>query len=347
MSADRVPLARRRDADRRATKAVHLTAREVEILALVLQGRANKDIAAALGLGEQSVKGHVSALLKEFAVPNRAALAEAGGRLALTGGIALDPEWIPQLFRNAKPQIGVTRGPEFRLEAVNEAFVEAVGNRPLLGRTVRDAFPELEGQGIIEISERVYATGEPVILHERSTKWDRGQGVEPRMVDLVIQPLRDETGAVNGLISFAVDVTDMVVQRRHAALMIDSFAAVLDLVPRGVIVLDEEGVFVTMNAAARRIAGLPETNEPIAFAAEPFANWETGNQPVDPIRSAGNQPVDPIRSALQGAITLDATCDFITGPPTAPIRVRASVRPLRGSDGDARGATVEFAELVQ
>jgi PAS domain-containing protein len=325
--------------DRRAAGPFHLTTREAEILAFVLRGSSNKAIAKELGLAEQSVKDHVSALLQKFAVPNRAALAEAGGRMALTGGIALDPQWIPQLFREAQPQIGVTRGPEFRLEAVNEAFVRAVGNRPLLGRTVRDAFPELDGQGIIELSERVYATGEPLILHERTSSWDRGHGVEPRTVDLVIQPLRDETGAVNGLVSFAVDVTDMVVQRRRAALMIDGFAAVLDLVPRGVIVVDDQGTIITMNAAARRISGVSATAGPLDVqAGELFAGWDAGDD--------GRGPGDlPIGRALRGQTTVDAECDFLTGTPNGSVRIRASVRPLHGRDGEVRGAIVEFAEL--
>jgi PAS domain S-box-containing protein len=318
----------------------HLTAREAEILGLVIRGWANKDIAGELGLAEQSVKEHVSALLQKFAVQNRTALAEAGGRLALTGGVALDPQWVPQLFRDAEPQICVARGPEFRLEAVNEAFVRAVGNRPLLGRTVREAFPELDGQGVIEISERVYATGEPAIRHEAPASWDRGRGIESRLVDIVVQPLRDETGTVNGIVSFAVDVTDMVRQRRQAALMVEGFAAVLDLVPSGVIVVDDQSTIITMNEAARRIGGVPDTAGPFEVrAGELFVNWRTG----DPVLGLSDVP---IARALRGETISDAECDFVTGTARGTLRVRASLRPLGGVDGGVRGAIVEFAEIA-
>jgi PAS domain S-box-containing protein len=334
---DRPTPDRREGHERRAADPFHLTPREAEILPFVLRGWGNKDIATHLGLAEQSVKGHISALLHKFAVPNRAALAEAGGRLALTGGIVLDPQWIPQLFRDAEPQISVSRGPDFRIEAVNEAFVKAVGNRPLLGRTAREAFPELEGQGIIEISEQVYATGEPNIRHEAPAKWDRGEGVESRLVDIVVQPLRDETGAVNGIMSFAVDVTDMVRQRRRAALLMEGFATLLELVPSGVILLDDQGTVITLNEAARRITGARETGLIGAQAETLFAGWET----------ADGVPADePIAGALRGKTIIDATCEFVGGAPSGPVRVRASVRPFRGEDGDVHGAIVEFAELA-
>lgn len=55
-----------------------ITAREREILALIAQGKANKEIAAALGNAEDTVKRHISNILKKFEVNDRAqATAEA------------------------------------------------------------------------------------------------------------------------------------------------------------------------------------------------------------------------------------------------------------------------------
>ena len=51
-----------------------LTPRQGAVLQQVLAGRANKVIAKALGIGEQTVKEHVSALLARFSVENRVAL---------------------------------------------------------------------------------------------------------------------------------------------------------------------------------------------------------------------------------------------------------------------------------
>jgi len=90
---------------------LQLTPREREVLPLVLRGLENKEIAAELGIVEQSVKAHVSALLQKFGVPNRAALAETATRLELTGAPGVDRSWISQLFRQAEPQICITADP--------------------------------------------------------------------------------------------------------------------------------------------------------------------------------------------------------------------------------------------
>lgn len=56
-----------------------LTERQVDVLALIMQGKSNKLICRALGLAEPTVKNHVSAILKALEVTNRteAALAVA------------------------------------------------------------------------------------------------------------------------------------------------------------------------------------------------------------------------------------------------------------------------------
>lgn len=55
-----------------------ITPREREILSLVTQGKANKEIAATLGIGEDTVKQHVSRILQKLRVSDRAqATAEA------------------------------------------------------------------------------------------------------------------------------------------------------------------------------------------------------------------------------------------------------------------------------
>ncbi len=55
-----------------------ITPREREILILVTQGNANKEIAATLGIGEDTVKQHVSRILMKLKVNDRAqATAEA------------------------------------------------------------------------------------------------------------------------------------------------------------------------------------------------------------------------------------------------------------------------------
>jgi DNA-binding NarL/FixJ family response regulator len=50
---------------------IGLTDRQIEILALIMQGKNNKTICRALGLAEPTVKNHVSAVLKALQVSSR------------------------------------------------------------------------------------------------------------------------------------------------------------------------------------------------------------------------------------------------------------------------------------
>ena len=48
-----------------------LTARELETLRLVGAGRANKEIAAELGISERTVRTHVSSILRKLGLTSR------------------------------------------------------------------------------------------------------------------------------------------------------------------------------------------------------------------------------------------------------------------------------------
>lgn len=52
-----------------------LSAREVEVLRLVADGRANKQIASALGIAERTVKAHLGSIFREIGVADRTSAA--------------------------------------------------------------------------------------------------------------------------------------------------------------------------------------------------------------------------------------------------------------------------------
>jgi PAS domain-containing protein len=331
---------RRSGSERRAKARLRLTPREVEVLTRVLRGDGNKQIAAALGITEQAIKERVSTLLDKFDVPNRAALAEAGARLEFLGEPGVDRSWMRDLFLGAEPLIVIGRGPEIRYEAGNETFAEAIGRRPFIGRTMRETFPELD-EDVFESTERVFATGVPVIEHEVERTWDRGNGIESRLMDIVIQPLHDDEGGVNGIVAFSLDVTDLVQQRRRSEILHQELAALLDLVPSGVIVIDEGSRVIKINEAARRIARTP---------IDPDRDFDEQARSLFDLRDAAGRPVTrddlPIRRALRGEeLGGPVEFSFVAGDPPERVRISSSVRTLRDTGGRIRGVLVVFNEL--
>jgi DNA-binding NarL/FixJ family response regulator len=71
-----------------------LTQRETDILALLAEGKSNRDISRALFLSEKTVKAHLAAIFRKMGVTNRTQAAMAAVSMGI--GPGLPPvEWAP------------------------------------------------------------------------------------------------------------------------------------------------------------------------------------------------------------------------------------------------------------
>jgi signal transduction histidine kinase len=107
--------------------------------------------------------------------------------------------------------IAVSEGPEHIFRVANPRFQAMVGrHRKVLGHSVREAFPDVEGQGYFELMDKVFATGRPFIGNEMRVKQmdRRGDGqLEDAYFNIVYQPLTNTDGVVTGIMTHAVDVS--------------------------------------------------------------------------------------------------------------------------------------------
>jgi PAS domain S-box-containing protein len=119
------------------------------------------------------------------------------------------------LFTDAPIVVVTHRGPDLVYDFVSPGTQRLV-QRPLLGRKLRDVYPELEGQGLLEIIEGVYRTGTPAAVSERRVRYRRDDGSDDeRFIDASYTPIRDARGRVEGVLSCSVDVTARVQARRQ------------------------------------------------------------------------------------------------------------------------------------
>ncbi|WPP01978.1 PAS domain-containing protein [Pseudomonas sp. HR96] len=114
-----------------------------------------------------------------------------------------------RMFEQAPGFITVLKGPEHVYEFVNKAYRSLFGDRDFVGKTIRQVFPELVGQGFYEWLDRVYSTGERFVS-ERTPIWltTPGQPAEQRYLDFIYEPLTDEQGRVIGIFCEGHDVTE-------------------------------------------------------------------------------------------------------------------------------------------
>lgn len=121
-------------------------------------------------------------------------------------------ESLRDLFEQAPGIMVVFREPSHVFEIANAAYRQLVGNRELIGKTVREALPEIDGQGFFEMLDRVYTTGEPVQGRAAPVQLRRASdGVwEERFCDFVYQPIKNTAGKVTGIFLEGSDVTEAV-----------------------------------------------------------------------------------------------------------------------------------------
>ncbi|WP_223637421.1 response regulator [Corallococcus sp. EGB] len=129
--------------------------------------------------------------------------------------LALDDErrHLRRMFEQAPGFMCSLRGPEHVFELANRAYHQLVGHRDLLGKPVREALPEVAGQGFFELLDGVYSSGEPFIGRGMRVQVQREPGgpLEDAFVDFIYQPVMEADGRVSGIF---VQGHDMTAQKR-------------------------------------------------------------------------------------------------------------------------------------
>ena len=121
------------------------------------------------------------------------------------------------VFTQAPAFLAVLRGKDHVFEFANDAYLTLVGNRDIIGKPVREALPEVRGQGFFELLDEVYETGKPFVGRETSVLLQRSPSHPPEQLylDFVYQPLIEGDGARVGIVAHGSNVTDAVEARRE------------------------------------------------------------------------------------------------------------------------------------
>jgi PAS domain S-box-containing protein len=114
------------------------------------------------------------------------------------------------LFEQAPGFMAALSGPDHVFTMANTAYLQLVGRENILGKPVREALPEVVGQGFIELLDRVYQGGQPFVGRSIriALRQEAGNVSEDRFLDFVYQPIFDSDGAVSGIFVQGHDVTE-------------------------------------------------------------------------------------------------------------------------------------------
>ncbi len=175
----------------------------------------------------------------------------------LSAGGAMLKSVLSQMFEQAPGFMALMREPDHVFELTNAAYQQLIGHRQVIGKSVREALPELEGQGFFEQLDQVYKTGEPY----------RGQGMkialrnnndepaEERILDFVYQPIKADDGRITAIFVEGTDVSELSFANAALRLREDHLRSILATVPDAMVVIDEQGHIQSFSTAAETLFG--------------------------------------------------------------------------------------------
>jgi PAS domain S-box-containing protein len=249
-------------------------------------------------------------------------------------------ERLRTIFSSCPVAITLYAGREHRISMMNEANRRILGGRDLEGRAVLEAFPEIASQGLIDILDGVFDSGEPFEASEFAIEFDRyGDGaMHLGYFSFSLQAVSDVDGVTYGVLSSAVDVTEQVLARRALARLAAEREAVLSQLGDGLILTDVDGRITFVNEHASELHGVARLDvSPERYAQEYSLLREDGS----PYPSCEL----PLARAVRTGAVLAGERWKIRRPDGSVVLVEGDARPVLDSQGQRLGAMLAMREI--
>ncbi len=163
-------------------------------------------------------------------------------------------------FMNAPAGIAIMHGNTHIYEFANTEYEKLVDRKTPPGKTVQELFPEVEQQGLIDILNLVFSSGVPFIANEFPVELINKETGKLVLgyYNLVVQPMKDENGKTERLLSHAVEVTQQFEARKQIeeANQQLRFAAILtENIADAVVSTDMDYKIISWNKGAENLYG--------------------------------------------------------------------------------------------
>jgi PAS domain S-box-containing protein len=130
---------------------------------------------------------------------------------------------LRRLFEQAPGFMCFLRGKDLVFEIANSAYYKLVGHREILGKSVREALPELADQGYFDLLDRVFSTGEPFVGRGMRVLVQQtpGEAATEVFLDFSYQPIFEPDGRTAGVLVQGYDITLQTRQQAEHALLLE------------------------------------------------------------------------------------------------------------------------------
>ena len=188
------------------------------------------------------------------------------------------------LYLQAPSCMGILKGPNHVYEMANPLYLQLIDKKDIIGKTVKEVLPELEAQGIFEFLDTVYKTGETFSANEMLVKFDfHGNGkLVDTYLNFIYQAHRNIDGAIDGILFFAIDVTEQVVSRKKIEENEKRYSELIQNLPVATYSCDAEGRIQIYNKAAADLWGCePEIGKDLWCGSWKIYNDNGSPLPLD------------------------------------------------------------------
>ncbi len=176
--------------------------------------------------------------------PRRAALLQRAELIA-NENLALGAmtEFFQSAFDQAPSFMAILDGPTHVFRITNQAYIDLVGGRDLIGLPLREALPDLEGQGFYELLDQVLTTGEPLSFKGMPALIRATPEAEPKehFIDFIYHPLRDSENNTTGVFVQGHDVTGQKIAEATLTATRERFRIMAQTMPNHVWTADSDG----------------------------------------------------------------------------------------------------------
>ncbi|HEY1025182.1 MAG TPA: PAS domain S-box protein, partial [Sphingobacteriaceae bacterium] len=161
------------------------------------------------------------------------------------------------LFEEAPVSMAILKGPDLIFESANALYYKLTGKKNIIGKTVKEVFPEVHGQGYFEKLDHTYKTGRTITEPEAriTMKSDETGNLEEVFMNYMLQPYLGMNGEIEGIFYFGMDVTWQVQARRKIEESEQRYSELIQNLPVAFFTTDLEGRIMLYNKSAVALWG--------------------------------------------------------------------------------------------
>jgi PAS domain S-box-containing protein len=187
-----------------------------------------------------------------------AIVVETTAKVTAEERLRTEGERLRQMFEQAPGFVATLVGPDHVFGIANNAYLQLVDHRDIIGKPIREALPEVAEQGFVDLLDRVVSTRRPYVGRGARVLLRRRHDSEPdeRYLDFIYQPIFAEDGRATGVFVQGHDVTEQRVAEDALRESEARFRLAAENAPVMLWMSDENGNCLYLNAALREFWGV-------------------------------------------------------------------------------------------